>query len=148
MCFPGAGSHAARSSLQHWPVFKEVTEVFILVPALLGLKGNLEMTLASRLSTAVRHAPLTDKSAVYSGRRSRLLSRALICARAPRRITQDPEAAASKALLVEDILQDVLLQNCSSYLWLCQIRELISLPDGSCEKQSFLRSEVIVPTVT
>lgn len=31
----------------------EVTEVFILVPALLGLKGNLEMTLASRLSTAV-----------------------------------------------------------------------------------------------
>lgn len=30
-----------------------MTEVFILVPALLGLKGNLEMTLASRLSTAV-----------------------------------------------------------------------------------------------
>ena len=28
-----------------------VTELFILVPALLGLKGNLEMTLASRLST-------------------------------------------------------------------------------------------------
>lgn len=34
-------------------MFKKVTEVFILVPALLGLKGNLEMTLASRLSTAV-----------------------------------------------------------------------------------------------
>jgi len=29
----------------------EVTEILILVPALLGLKGNLEMTLASRLST-------------------------------------------------------------------------------------------------
>lgn len=27
--------------------------MFILVPALVGLKGNLEMTLASRLSTAV-----------------------------------------------------------------------------------------------
>ena len=40
-------------SLQHWDVFKEVSEVFILVPALLGLKGNLEMTLASRLSTQV-----------------------------------------------------------------------------------------------
>ncbi|MEE6493575.1 hypothetical protein FKM82_016892 [Ascaphus truei] len=39
--------------VQHWTVFKEVTEVFILVPAVLGLKGNLEMTLASRLSTAV-----------------------------------------------------------------------------------------------
>lgn len=42
-------------SLQHWTVFTEVSEVFILVPALLGLKGNLEMTLASRLSTAVRN---------------------------------------------------------------------------------------------
>uniref|UniRef100_A0A8I5T1S0 Solute carrier family 41 member n=1 Tax=Pongo abelii TaxID=9601 RepID=A0A8I5T1S0_PONAB len=39
--------------VQHWEVFRKVTEVFILVPALLGLKGNLEMTLASRLSTAV-----------------------------------------------------------------------------------------------
>lgn len=39
--------------VQHWEVFKKVSEVFILVPALLGLKGNLEMTLASRLSTAV-----------------------------------------------------------------------------------------------
>lgn len=38
---------------QHWEVFKEMSEVFILVPALVGLKGNLEMTLASRLSTAV-----------------------------------------------------------------------------------------------
>nr|XP_023011867.1 solute carrier family 41 member 1-like isoform X2 [Leptinotarsa decemlineata] len=37
--------------VQHWPVYQNVTEVFILVPALLGLKGNLEMTLASRLST-------------------------------------------------------------------------------------------------
>lgn len=32
-------------------MFRVVSEVFILVPALLGLKGNLEMTLASRLST-------------------------------------------------------------------------------------------------
>ena len=37
--------------LQHWQVYQVVSEVFILVPALLGLKGNLEMTLASRLST-------------------------------------------------------------------------------------------------
>lgn len=36
---------------QHWQVFVTVSELFILVPALLGLKGNLEMTLASRLST-------------------------------------------------------------------------------------------------
>ena len=38
--------------VQHWTVFTKVSEIFILVPALLGLKGNLEMTLASRLSTA------------------------------------------------------------------------------------------------
>ncbi|TMS37716.1 hypothetical protein L596_004596 [Steinernema carpocapsae] len=37
--------------VQHWDLFKKVPETFILVPALLGLKGNLEMTLASRLST-------------------------------------------------------------------------------------------------
>ncbi|XP_047535285.1 solute carrier family 41 member 1-like [Vanessa atalanta] len=37
--------------VQHWQVFEQVSEVYILVPALLGLKGNLEMTLASRLST-------------------------------------------------------------------------------------------------
>lgn len=37
--------------VQHWPVYRVVSEVYILVPALLGLKGNLEMTLASRLST-------------------------------------------------------------------------------------------------
>ncbi|KAH1171274.1 solute carrier family 41 member 1 [Mauremys mutica] len=51
----GFGTVAAGMVLdivQHWAVFKNVTEVFILVPALLGLKGNLEMTLASRLSTA------------------------------------------------------------------------------------------------
>ena len=37
-------------------VFKEITEIYILVPALLGLKGNLEMTLASRLSTQVNQS--------------------------------------------------------------------------------------------
>nr|CAD7591127.1 unnamed protein product [Timema genevievae] len=36
---------------RHWIVFEVITEIVILVPALLGLKGNLEMTLASRLST-------------------------------------------------------------------------------------------------
>lgn len=77
VCNPDVCSHCAVASLQHWPVFKEVTEVFILVPALLGLKGNLEMTLASRLSTAVRQVPIKDaqlkvsaENSLYSGRRS------------------------------------------------------------------------------
>ncbi|XP_034251993.1 solute carrier family 41 member 1-like [Thrips palmi] len=45
------GAGLVLDVVQHWDVFRVVTEVFILVPALLGLKGNLEMTLASRLST-------------------------------------------------------------------------------------------------
>jgi solute carrier family 41 len=32
-------------------VFVEVQELFILVPALMGLKGNLDMCMAARLST-------------------------------------------------------------------------------------------------
>ncbi|XP_051978693.1 solute carrier family 41 member 2 [Xyrauchen texanus] len=48
--------------VQHWDVFRNVTEIFILVPPLLGLKGNLEMTLASRLSTAVNVGRMNSTS--------------------------------------------------------------------------------------
>ncbi|KAF9403677.1 hypothetical protein BGZ94_004542, partial [Podila epigama] len=36
----------------HWQVFVDISELIILIPILLNLKGNLEMNLASRLSTA------------------------------------------------------------------------------------------------
>ncbi|CAG7821212.1 unnamed protein product, partial [Allacma fusca] len=45
------GAGLVLDIVQHWEVFVIIPEIFILVPALLGLKGNLEMTLASRLST-------------------------------------------------------------------------------------------------
>ncbi|XP_055844915.1 solute carrier family 41 member 1 isoform X1 [Episyrphus balteatus] len=45
----GAGIILGR--VEKWKVFKSISQLFILVPALLGLKGNLDMCLASRLST-------------------------------------------------------------------------------------------------
>ncbi|XP_059966717.1 solute carrier family 41 member 3 isoform X2 [Mesoplodon densirostris] len=57
--FAGLGLSGAGILLnyfQHWPVFTEVKDLLTLVPPLVGLKGNLEMTLASRLSTAVQAA--------------------------------------------------------------------------------------------
>lgn len=36
-------------SAQKWNVFKQIPQLIVLVPALLGLKGNVEMTLSSRL---------------------------------------------------------------------------------------------------
>ena len=51
------GAGLVLDTVQYWPVFLSMPELFILVPALIGLKGNLEMTLASRLST---HANLGE----------------------------------------------------------------------------------------
>lgn len=45
-------------------MFNVITELFILVPALLGLKGNLDMCLASRLSTQVNLGNMCSRKEV------------------------------------------------------------------------------------
>ncbi|XP_059612634.1 solute carrier family 41 member 1-like [Phlebotomus argentipes] len=50
----GAGTIGAGvvfGIVAHWDVFVNVSELIIMVPSLIGLKGNLDMCLASRLST-------------------------------------------------------------------------------------------------
>ena len=49
--FGNVGAGLILNHVQHWSVFVSITEMFVLVPSLLGLKGNLEMTMAARLST-------------------------------------------------------------------------------------------------
>jgi cation transporter-like permease len=49
--FGNVGAGIVLDIIQNWTVFIDIREMFVLVPALLGLKGNLEMTMASRLST-------------------------------------------------------------------------------------------------
>ncbi|XP_069694265.1 solute carrier family 41 member 1 [Periplaneta americana] len=45
------GAGLTLGVVQEWEVFTDVSALLILVPPLLGLKGNLDMCLASRLST-------------------------------------------------------------------------------------------------
>ncbi|CAH1153778.1 unnamed protein product [Phaedon cochleariae] len=67
--------------VQHWPVYQNVSEVYILVPALLGLKGNLEMTLASRLSTHANLGNLDSpqqKLSLITGNLALILCQAIV----------------------------------------------------------------------
>ncbi|XP_055303770.1 solute carrier family 41 member 2 isoform X2 [Sitodiplosis mosellana] len=58
----GAGLILGR--VERWKVFQHISELFILVPSLLGLKGNLDMCLASRLSTQANLGRMTSKAEV------------------------------------------------------------------------------------
>ncbi|RWS30668.1 solute carrier family 41 member 1-like protein [Leptotrombidium deliense] len=59
--FGNMGAGIILDTVQSWPVFKHIPQLIILVPALLGLKGNVEMTLSSRLGTAANTGGLEDK---------------------------------------------------------------------------------------
>jgi solute carrier family 41 len=51
---------------QHWIVFQTRTAYFVAMPMLFGIKGNLDMTLASRLTSALHSGELSDKPVVDS----------------------------------------------------------------------------------
>lgn len=48
-----------------YEVFQDISALFILVPAILGLKGNLDMCLASRLSTQANLGKLEDRKEIF-----------------------------------------------------------------------------------
>ncbi|KAL1922196.1 uncharacterized protein VTP21DRAFT_9735 [Calcarisporiella thermophila] len=67
--------------VQHWDVFERISELFVLVPVLLNLKGNLEMNLGARLSTAANLGQLDrteDRNPLLAGNLALLFLQALI----------------------------------------------------------------------
>lgn len=53
--------------IQDYEMFKHHHELFILVPILLGLKSDLEMTLAARLSTSANLGLLDSRDSLSLG---------------------------------------------------------------------------------
>lgn len=62
--FGMVGAGIILNIVQYWELYKEINQIFTLVPSLLGLKGNLEMTLAARLSTQVNLGAVSNKENV------------------------------------------------------------------------------------
>lgn len=58
--FGNVGAGLILDNVQHWSSFVALSELFVLVPSLLGLKGNLEMTMAARLSTQANLGHMDD----------------------------------------------------------------------------------------
>lgn len=59
------GAGLVLGSVEQYDVFKEVKSLYILVPSILGLKGNLDMCLASRLSTQANLGHMKTKQEVF-----------------------------------------------------------------------------------
>lgn len=60
------GAGLVLGTVVDWPVFQNVSAIFVLVPSLSGLKGNLDMCLASRLSTQANLGNMNSPKEVVS----------------------------------------------------------------------------------
>ncbi|XP_057669413.1 solute carrier family 41 member 3-like [Diorhabda carinulata] len=60
------GAGIVLNRVQEHEVFKNIDALFVLVPALLGLKGNLDMCLASRLSTQTNLGNMNERKKIIS----------------------------------------------------------------------------------
>lgn len=80
--FAGLGNMSAGlvlSRVATWDVFKDVSTFLVLLPPLVGLKGNIEMTMASRLSTLANLNLLDTR---YRCRRAYVSNLALVLSQA------------------------------------------------------------------
>ncbi|EFA12803.1 Solute carrier family 41 member 1-like Protein [Tribolium castaneum] len=59
------GAGIVLGNVEEYEVFKEVKALYILVPSIIGLKGNLDMCLASRLSTQAHMGTMKSKRELF-----------------------------------------------------------------------------------
>ncbi|XP_016982140.1 solute carrier family 41 member 1 [Drosophila rhopaloa] len=70
-------------NVQDWSVYREVNELFVLVSVLCGLKGNLDMCVASRISTHSNLGNLSNRRALLQiiiGNMALVQLQAIVCA--------------------------------------------------------------------
>ncbi|PKI84544.1 hypothetical protein MVES_001820 [Malassezia vespertilionis] len=76
-------SGAVLANITHWSAFSKVDKFFILVPIMMNLKGNLELNLSLRMSTAANIGELDNRRtrrAIVLGNMALLQAQALIVA--------------------------------------------------------------------
>lgn len=69
-------------NVEHWTVFQNMNALFVLVPVLCGLKGNLDMCLACRICTQSNLGNMNDISEIYQlaiGNMALVQVQAIVC---------------------------------------------------------------------
>ncbi|XP_041447704.1 solute carrier family 41 member 2-like [Drosophila obscura] len=69
-------------SVQHWTVYKQMSELFVMVPVLCGLKGNLDMCVAARFCTHSNLGHMKHKGDIWKiviGNMALVQVQAIVC---------------------------------------------------------------------